>query len=427
MFANAIKAELDAAAAIKAKAAAENRAITEAELSAMEKHAETVKALKAREAKAAELEASLADASAPAPRRSASAQPRVEVGADLLATDPNKGFKSSAHYLAAVIEDGMGRKAKGAQGLRYLATVGSDEQSGSSSAYGGFLIPEGFRAELLGLNVEEDLLGARTMKVPMQTPTVHLPVLGNSSHATSVVGGITSSFTPETAEASLSRSTFERVTLSVNDLVTMVAVTDNLVQDSPLSIAAIMAQTMGKSARAQMLNKRLNGTGVGEPMGILKSGALIAVGSSNSDAITVGDLFGMLSRFWSNSGQGLWLANRTTMPKIGALGSNGVNVFQPSLQTGVPNRLLGYDLMFTEFLPENTEANALILVDPGCYLDGVYGGEQYSEDASVRFLARERILRLVNRVDGRPWVRSAITHAVGSTTLTPFVSLADRS
>jgi HK97 family phage major capsid protein len=311
--------------------------------------------------------------------------------------------------------------------LRYLATVGSDEQSGSSGAYGGFLIPEGFRAELLALGTEEDVLGAQTTKIPMQTPSVTLPALANVSHATSVVGGITASFTPETAEASLSRSKFEKVTLNAQDLVAMVAVTDNLMQDSPLSVAAIMAQNMGRAIRSVMIDKRLNGTGVGEPEGIVNSAALISVGSSNSDAITAENLFGMLSRFWSTSGRGLWLCNRTTMPKLAAITNGNVQVWQPSLQTGVPSMLLGYPVQWTEYLPENTEKNAVLLVDPSAYLDGYYGGEQYAEDASVRFLAREKILRVVQRVDGKPWIRSAITPAKGSTTLSPFVALADRS
>ena len=45
----------------------------------------------------------------------------------------------------------------------------------------------------------------------------------------------------------------------------------------------------------------------------------------------------------------------------------------------------------------------------------------------VRFTNDEMVWRFVERIDGRPWIDSALTPRNGSNTLSPFVNLAARA
>jgi HK97 family phage major capsid protein len=55
------------------------------------------------------------------------------------------------------------------------------------------------------------------------------------------------------------------------------------------------------------------------------------------------------------------------------------------------------------------------------------GGVQSASSIHVRFTQGENTYRATYRVDGQPMPRSAITPYKGSTTLSPFVTLAERA
>ena len=50
-----------------------------------------------------------------------------------------------------------------------------------------------------------------------------------------------------------------------------------------------------------------------------------------------------------------------------------------------------------------------------------------SRSEHVNFTTDEQVWKFVQRVDGRPWLTSALTPRNGSTTISPFVNLATRS
>lgn len=422
MFARAIKAELDLAAGIKAKAQSENRIPTEAELSAIESHLAKVEGLKAQQAKAERLEAAFAQADAGS-RRVVS--PVITDVKEAVLADPKKGFRNSTEYISSLVSEGMGRGMD--KRLRPLATVGSDEQSGSTNSYGGFLVPEGFRAELLQLEPEQDVFGSLTMKIPMTTRTLRIPVLENTSHATSVAGGVVCTRRAEAAEGALSRAKYEQVELRCNTLTTFVAVTEELMQDSPISMASIVATQMKKAKVHTLMNERINGTGAGEYEGIVNAPCAVTITKeTQADTIVLANIFKMRAACL-NYNRAIWLFSPDCLPLLATLGANNVNVWMPSIQQDKPDMLLGRPCIFTEYMPKNVDANAFAVVDPTVYLEATMGGDQFAESDQLRFLAAERVFRLQSRCDGRCWVRSATTPFNGSQSLSPIVLMGDRS
>jgi hypothetical protein len=69
----------------------------------------------------------------------------------------------------------------------------------------------------------------------------------------------------------------------------------------------------------------------------------------------------------------------------------------------------------------------ILLVDRRSYLVGIRQEATLDVDHSIGFKESEIWFRLNCRIDGQPALAAAITPRVGSSTLSPFVSLATRA
>jgi len=363
-----------------------------------------------------------------------SASPVITSQRERAEADPNRGFRSHREFFNAVMLAGMGASVD--DRLAPLkATAGSDEQGEYSNGFGGFLIPEGLSPNLLSVGNEADPTIGRTTQIPMATPTVKINARTDKNHTTSVTGGLRFYRRAETQEASASRMEMEQVVLHANPLTGVNFATEELLQDSPISVVAVIQAGFKEELGAQLLNEKLRGTGNGEMLGILNAGnqALISVAKETGQAaatIVFKNILNMRSRCWGY-GQAIWLANHDTFPQLAqmglAVGAGGVPVYIPSAVEDRPDMLLGRPIFYTEFAETVGTAGDLILSNWSQYLEGQLGGLESTESTHVRFLANERAFKINLRNDGRPWWKSALTPKKGANTLSPFVTLATRA
>lgn len=360
--------------------------------------------------------------------------PRVEHARDLSEDDPRAGFRSHREFFHAVMTAGLtGRADDRLAPLR--AAAGSDEQGEYSNGFGGFLVPEGFRPGMLTVGIESDPTAGRTTLVPMDTPTVKINARTDKNHTTSVTGGLRFYRRAETTEGTASRMEMEQVVLHANPLMGVNFQTEELLADSPSSIAAIIEAGFREELPAYLLNEKLRGTGVGQMLGVLNSGnpALVSVakeGSQAADTIVGANILKMRARCWGY-GRAIWLANIDTyeqLAKVHVAGTNGdVFLFSPARGEDVPDMLLGRPIFFTEFVETLGDKGDILLADWSQYLEGQLGGVNSAESMHVRFLNNERCFKVSLRNDGRPWWRSAITPVKGANSLSPFVTLDARA
>jgi len=66
-------------------------------------------------------------------------------------------------------------------------------------------------------------------------------------------------------------------------------------------------------------------------------------------------------------------------------------------------------------------------VDFSYYLIGDRMALEMASSAHTRFPTDETDFRFIQRVDGRPWIDSALTPRNGSDTLSPFMAIAARA
>jgi HK97 family phage major capsid protein len=89
--------------------------------------------------------------------------------------------------------------------------------------------------------------------------------------------------------------------------------------------------------------------------------------------------------------------------------------------------ILGRPVIFTEKTPALTTTGDINFVDLSYYLIGDRQIMQASSSPHFKFSTDKTAFKFIERVDGRPWLQSAITPKNNSSsTLSPFVQLATR-
>lgn len=363
----------------------------------------------------------------------ATEQPVVTAVRERVEDDPNFGFKNPAQFLHDVMQHGMGRKPVNAKGLlRLRSAVASDEQDARNDNYGGFLVPSVWTPTLLTTPTEADPTQGRTRAIPMGAPAIAMPYRVDKDHSSSVSGGLTVSRRAETAAASASRQQYKKLELRAFSLFGLSYVTEELLSDSAISFAALIAGSFGDEFQSHMLDEKLNGTGVGEHLGVMKSPALITIAKETgqaADTLVYNNVIKMRARCFQYQ-NAIWLANHDVLPQLillnQTIGTAGVPVWMPSARDGEPDRLLGRPIFFSEYLKTVGDLGDVLLGNFAEYLEGSYQPMQSAESVHVRFEYHERTFKFFLRNAGAPWWDTVLTPKNGAT-LSPFVTLAARA
>jgi len=355
----------------------------------------------------------------------------VQVGKDNILDDPQKGFESHKHFFMELM-DSIKRKEVTHDGLKILAAAGADEQSTVADPFGGFLVPVGFVNTLLKRENEPDPTLGRTMALPMGNPTVKIPARVDEDHSTSVSGGLRVFRKPETESTTASRMQISQVVLTASMLTGVTHVTEELMQDSPQSVAAIIEDGFGDEFRAEMLDEKLNGNGVGEFTGVINAPATISIakeGGQGADTLLFENFLKMRARVWGYK-TAIWMANHDIMEQLGRVkvdtGSGEQPLLLPSLKEDVPDVFMGRPIFFSEFMPTVGDTGDIMAINWSQYLDGTYQPLRSAESIHVRFLEHENTFKFWMRNDAAPWWKAALTPRNGST-LSPFVKLDARA
>ena len=92
-----------------------------------------------------------------------------------------------------------------------------------------------------------------------------------------------------------------------------------------------------------------------------------------------------------------------------------------------PVSILGRPVYFTEKVPTLGTTGDIIFADLNYYLIGDRQIMQAMSSEHYQFQNDKTAFRVIERLDGRPWLQSAITpHSNSSNTLSPFVQIATR-
>ena len=302
---------------------------------------------------------------------------------------------------------------------------------------GGSLVPDEFRAELLRLALESAVVRPRARVLPMTSASIRLPAIRDASHASTVFGGATGTWVGEAASLSstTNQPTFTQILLTARKLTGYTVAANELLADSAISLEALINSLFADALAYFEDDAFINGTGAGQPLGILNADALVSVAKETGQAATTivyENLLKMFSRMLPQSiGRAVWVMHPDTLPQLGklslAVGTGGSAVWLANSAVGPPATILGRPVVFSEKCRTLGTAGDVYFVDLSYYLIGDRQALSVVASPWTNFTTDETVWRFVQRVDGRPWLQVALTPRFGSNTMSPYVSLATRA
>lgn len=342
----------------------------------------------------------------------------------------NGEFDDAAGYFASIWHN-ANRDAK----LQAKLSRVRNAFSSTVPSEGGFLIPETLRSELLRVALESAIVRPRARVIPMETLRVPFPAVDETSHVSSVFGGIVAYWTAEGATLTESSAQFSQIVLDAKKLTTYTEVPNELLSDTIGSFEAFINMMFPEAISYYEDDAYINGNGVGMPLGFRKGPAVVTVAKEvgqDADTIVWENIIKMYARMLPGSlGRAVWIASIDTFPQLATMalnvGTGGSAIWLNNGSSGPPMTILGRPIIFTEKLPRVGDAGDIMFVDLAYYLIGDRQVMSALSSPHYRFGQDKTAFRIIQRVDGTPWLRSAITPKNSGDTLSPFVQLADRA
>ena len=259
-------------------------------------------------------------------------------------------------------------------------------------ADGGYLVPEEFERQIvMGLdeaNVMRSLAKAITTSAERKIPVA-------ASHSTA-------QWTTENGAYTESDPTFDQKTIDAFKLTDLVKVSIELLQDSMFDLEDYIAAEFARAFGVAEEQAFCVGTGTGQPTGVFTdNGGEVGVTAAAQTTVTADELISLVYALKSPyRRKAKFLMNDVTIASIRKLkDGNGVYLWQPSLQAGEPDKLLGYELYTSPYVPVMaSDALAIAFGDFKKYWIADRAGrtvqrlnELYSTNGQVGFVATERV------------------------------------
>jgi len=303
---------------------------------------------------------------------------------------------------------------------------------------GGFLVQPEFSYALLQKANETGILASKCYRIPVggNFNGLELPVIDETSRADgSRWGGILAYWLAEAAEKQPSKPKFGRLSLTLNKLVGLCYTSDELLADAAV-LQSIVTDGFSQEIGFRMDDAILNGSGVGQPLGILNSSALVTVTKETGQpaaTLVFENLVKMWSRCYGRSRKNaIWLLNQDTEVQLFSLGlivgMGGSSVYMPAggLSVSPFATLFGRPIIALEQCQTLGTKGDIILFDPSQYLV-IDKGVESDVSIHLRFLYDESTFRFVYRVDGAPiWKSPLIPFKGAANTQSPYVTLQAR-
>lgn len=260
-------------------------------------------------------------------------------------------------------------------------------------AAGGYLVPEEYDSRLIQGLTEENIL--RKLGTKITTSGEHKINIAATTPAASWI--------EEGGSLSFGDATFKQILLDAHKLHVAIKITDELLYDNAFNLENYILDQFAKALANAEENAFLNGDGVGKPLGIFATdgGGEVAVTTNTQSSITADEIINLvyaLKRPYRKNAA--FIMNDQTIALLRKLkDSNGAYLWQPAVQAGEPDRLFGYPVYTSAFVPTVAAGQPVIAFGAFSYYNigdrGVRSFDQLRElfagNGMVAFLVKERV------------------------------------
>lgn len=311
---------------------------------------------------------------------------------------------------------------------QYIANAMSERLPGG----GGFLVPETLRSQVLEY-MSAAIVRPQAMVLPMTSERLTIPVLDNLTQASEAqaLGGLNFSWTEESAGIMPSIPSFAAVTLEARKAAAyMQGVSNEFVADASGAFGDFCARVIGLGYQWFEDDTWINGTGVGEPQGLINAPCAVAVTRNTGGSVLQVDIASMFKSlhpaakmygFTPGLTSVRWLISATVMDQIlemyFAIGTPTNTAVAPSgwFQAGdgdkVGPNMLGLPVTVTDHQPAAGSVGDVILADLAQFViaDRMAMTIERSTESPGAFGSDTSNFRIKSRLDGRYWVQSSTT------------------
>lgn len=337
------------------------------------------------------------------------------------------GFRSLGEFLVATRKflDGETRDGRIDELFRKTMSEGTDSA-------GGVLVPEKWADQILSVALENSIVRSRAIRIPGNSDTLNIRVLVDSDRSSNIFGGITMTWLEEAGDkaANVSDPSLGNLKLTAHEGVVGAFVSNSLENDVE-KFEQFFLQAFGRAIRFYEDETYIWGTGSGQPLGIMNSGAMIPVTRTANSKVDLADIGNMAERLLPGSWQtAVWLVNQSVLSELIELTANAAN--SASVIDLAKMQILGRPIIVTEKCSAMGTTGDIILADFGQYVIFdreliVASSRHVNYGGSYGFLQNETFWKIVLRVDGQPVPQEPITPRRGGSTVSPFVCLTTSS
>ena len=296
--------------------------------------------------------------------------------------DKPKSGRASDEYRAAMLN-----------ALRTNFRQVSDVLSEGVDANGGYLVPEEYDSRLIDTLTEENIM--RKLGHTITTSGEHKINIAATKPAAAWID--------EGGALSFGDATFAQINLDAHKLHVAVKVTEELLYDNAFGLESYIIEQFGKALSNSEEDAFLNGDGKGKPLGIFAEtgGGTVGVTAASATAITADEIINLvysLKRPYRKNAK--FIMNDQTIAALRKLkDNNGAYLWQPSLQAGEVDRLFGYEVYTSPYVPLIAAGKPVIAFGDFSYYNiGDRGTRSFAElkelyagNGMVGFVAKERV------------------------------------
>ncbi len=351
--------------------------------------------------------------------------------------DPGAGFKHFGEFALAVRD--ACQPGKRPDDRLTLLTKAASGMGENTNADGGFLVPTEFLQKLVERVYSPNNLLGMTDSYTVGSNVIAFPRSAETSRANgSRWGGVRAYWREEGEQATATKATFGRLQLTLRKLLVLINATDELLSDAQgIALEQYLFRVASEEINFVVSDAILNGTGSGQPTGILNSAPLITVAKETGQAaatLNTQNVLNLWARMWAPCRQNaVWLIHQDIEPQLHAMtiGSGGAQIVAYQPPGGLSDRpyatLMGRPVIPVEWCSTLGTVGDIVLADLRHYVTATKGQVASAMSIHLRFDYDESVFRFIFRVDGAPWWSAPLTPYKGSNTQSCFVTLATRA
>jgi len=254
---------------------------------------------------------------------------------------------------------------------------------------GGYLVPDEYDRRLIDVLEEENVL--RGLATTIRTSGERKINIAATKPAALWV--------EEGGALTFGDATFDQKLLDAHKLHVAIKITEELLADNAFQLEDYIIAQFGKAIANAEEDAFLNGDGEGKPTGLFADAQVgVTIDTVEIEADDVIDLIYKLKRPYRKKAS--FITNDSTLAVLRKLkDENGNYLWQPSLQNGEPDRILGYAIRTSQFAPKLAAGKAaLAFGDFSYYNIGDRGQrtlqvlkELFAGNGMVGYVMKERV------------------------------------